>query len=192
MIFCEETILDYVTRTCGVDFAGIVGIGLINIYEDPSEEDLADPEFWANEVAQDTKKYFVIRNTRGEYLNPEAIQEEDLIGWINTGAQHSATIEVNNVKDNRDFWDWVKNHNWKIVIATGGGLLFYIDKPVSIYAKIVNGKSIKSESFFNVQMKWQGLSNPVILETPDGIFSGDSYLPISDSVFDDTFDDTFG
>jgi hypothetical protein len=186
MIFCEETITDYVTRTCGVDFAGIIGIGLIDLYEDPIEEDLSDTDFWLNAVEDEPQKYFVIRNTRGEYLNPEAIQEEDLVGWTNTGANHSATIEVNNVKDNRDFWDWIKYRNWKIVIATGGGLLFYIDKPVSIYAKIVNGKSIKSESFFNVQMKWQGLSNPVILETPDGVFTN-----TGGGIFDDSFDDSF-
>ncbi len=185
MIYCDETIVDFVNRNCGIDFAGIVGIGLINIYEYPDESDLSDPDFWS---LADPTKYFVIRDTRGEYTNPEVSQEEDLVGFVNTGANHTAMIEVDNVKDNRDFWAWVQKHNWKICLITGGGLLLYVNRPVSIYPKIVNGRSIKGSAFFNVQMKWQGLSNPIIVEAPESIFTS-GYLG---DTFDDTFDDSFG
>ena len=181
MIYRDETIVDFVTRNCGIDFAGIVGIGLINIYEDPDESDLSDPDFWNT---ADETKYIVIRNTRGEYVDPEVSQEEDLVGFVNTGANHTAMIEVDNVKDNRDFWAWVQKHNWKICLITGGGLLLYVNRPVSIYPKIVNGRSIKGSAYFNVQMKWQGLSNPIIVEEPDGIFTGDYNPMVVEMTFD--------
>jgi hypothetical protein len=37
-------------------------------------------------------------------------------------------------------------------------------------------------------MKWQGLSNPIIVEAPEGIFISE-YMG---DTFDDTFDDSFG
>jgi len=192
MIFLDETISDYTVRDCGIDFAGVVGIALINVYEDPDIEDLADPEFWVTRLSSTPQKYFVIRNTRGEYANPEVITEEDLVGYLVTGANHSAMIDAPGLKENYLFWNEVKNHNWKLCIVTSGGLMYYIDKPVSFYPKIVNQKSIKGEAFFQVQMKWMDLSNPFILEAPDGIFTG--IMPVIDGVdgvFDYTFDYTF-
>lgn len=193
MIFLDETISDYTTRDCGIDFAGVVGIGLINIYQDPDPEDLSDPDFWLGKLEQSPRKYFVIRNTRGEYANPDLITEEDLVGYLVTGANHSAVIDAPGIKENREFWNEVKNHNWKLCIVTAGGLLYYIDKPVSFYPKIVNPKSIKSDSFFQVQMKWMDLSNPFIVDAPEGIFTGIMpEIDPGDGVFDYTFDETFG
>lgn len=190
MIFCDEELPEYITRECGVDFAGVVGIGLIHIDEDPEVSDLSDPDFWNGVTSEDKPKYFVIRNTRGEYSPPEETTEEDLVGYLVTGASHSAVIEVPDIQGNRDFWDYVSLRNWRLCIVTGGGLLYYIRIPVSFYAKIVNKRSVKSEVFFNVQMKWQDLSIPLIVDAPEGIFSGDE-MESSEGIFDYTFDDTF-
>lgn len=170
MIFCDTEISDYTIRNCGIDHAGIVAIGIINIYETPTTTQLEDPDFWSDKTSETPLKYWAIKNTRGEYLGGEQTEEEDLIGYLITGSNHQAIIEVENLKENYVFWDRIQKHNWKICLVNSGGLMFYVDKPVSFYPKINNPKSNKSAAFFNVQMKWQDLSNPYILNEPDGVF----------------------
>src|SRR5690606_22985992 len=121
------------------------------------------------------------------------VEEEDLIGYLVTGATHEAVIDVPGLKDNYAFWDRIQKSNWKICLVTSGGLMYYINKPVSFYPKINNPKSTKSEAFFQVQMKWQDFCNPIILNEPEGIFHGD--IPVisdGEGIFDYTFDYTFG
>jgi hypothetical protein len=191
MTFCDVTIPDYAPRNCGTDFAGIIGLGIINVYEEPTTSELEDPDYWANRLTEVTLKYFAIRNTRGQYEEIEVQEEEDLIGSIVTGAKHTAVIEVPDIQDNRDFWDAIQRHNWKICLVTSGGLMYYIDKPVSVYAKLNNQKSIKQQAFFEVHLKWYDFSNPYILEAPEGIFTGTMPL-VDEGIFDYTFDYTFG
>jgi hypothetical protein len=194
MIFCEIDMTDYTPRLCGTDFAGVVGIGLIDDYEEPSTTDLQDPDFWIEKLSEANKKYHVIRNTRGQYQDIQPIEEEDLVGYLVTGVNHTATIDVPEVKENRDFWEAVKLKNWKLCLITSGDLLLYIDKPVTFIPKIVNPKGIKDAAYFQVEMKWADLSNPYILEAPEGIFTG-APLEIdetTDGIFDYTFDETFG
>lgn len=192
-MFCDPQLPDYTIRNCGIDFAGVVGLGIINIHENPTDEDLEDPEFWAAKFADPKIKYWGIRNTRGEYSGGEQIEEEDLIGSVVTGANHEAIIDVPGLKENYIFWDEIQKSNWKMCLVTSGGLMYYINKPVSFYPKISNPKSIKSQAFFQVQMKWQDFSNPIILNEPEGIFAGD--IPVisdGEGIFDYTFDYTFG
>jgi hypothetical protein len=191
MIFCDVTISDYTPRTCGVDFAGVVGLGLIHLDQAPTQEELEDPEFWYGQSLSDPKRYFVIKNTRGSYEGAEPVIEEDLVGFTTTGANHQALIDVPEVHENRNFWDQVSRFNWKVFLITSGGLAFFIDQPVSFYPKIVNPKGIKQAAYFQVQMKWTGISNPFIYEEPEGIFTGSAYIPTGSGIFDYTFDYTF-
>jgi hypothetical protein len=191
MIFCDVTIPDYDQRNCGIDFAGIVGLGLIHIDEEPTTELLENPDFWSSKVVDSPLHYWAIRNTRGQFQDSEPDIEEDIVGYQLTGAKHSAFIDVPEVKENRNFWDKVQRHNWKICLVSGGGLMYYVDRPVSFYPKISNPRSIKTAAMFQVEMKWYSLSNPYILEAPEGIFTG-IYTPIGgEGVFDYTFDFTF-
>jgi hypothetical protein len=190
MTFCDSDIEDYTIRTCGNDFAGVVGIGIINVYESPTTEELEDPEFWTTKLVASPLKYWAIRNTRGQYDQADLIEEEDLTGPIVTGATHSAVVDVPEVQENRLFWDKIQRHNWKLCLVTSGELMYYIDKPVSFYPKIVNPKSAKQSAFFQIGMKWYDFSNPVIMNAPEGIFTG-IYTPIGDGIFDYTFDLSF-
>ncbi len=190
LTFCDTQLSDYTVRNCGTDSAGIIGIGIINDYEDPSNSDLEDPTFWINKIVETPLNYWAIRNTRGQYDQVDVIEEEDLIGTTVTGATHSATIDVPEVQENRSFWDAIQRHNWKLCLITSAGLMYYINKPVSFYPHINNQKSIKQSAFFQIDMKWYDFSNPVILNAPEGIFSGITPI-IGDGIFDYTFDLSF-
>jgi hypothetical protein len=190
MTFCDTDIADYTIRNCGNDFAGVIGIGIISDYENPTEEELEDPDFWTAKIIETPLKYWAIRNTRGQYDQTDLSEEEDLIGTTVTGAKHNAIIDVPEIQENRNFWDAIMRHNWKLCLITSGGLMYYIDKPVSFYPHINNPRSIKQSAFFQVDMKWYDFSNPIILNAPEGIFSGN--IPITgDGIFDYTFDLSF-
>lgn len=171
MNFCEVDIDDYNNRNCGIDFAGIVGLGLIDQFETPTNEQLQDIQFWFANL--DSEKYFVIRNTRGEYNGSELIEEEDLIGTRVVGANHNAVIDSTALLENCDFWNEVIKKQWKFVMITSGGLMYYVDKPTSIYTKVNNVRSTKAQAYYQSELKWHDFSNPVILEAPEGLFFGD-------------------
>jgi hypothetical protein len=77
-----------------------------------------------------------------------------------------------------------------LCLITSGGLMYYIDKPVSFYPHINNPRSIKQSAFFQVDMKWYDFSNPIILNAPEGIFSGNIAPEILTGGFDYTLDFT--
>jgi len=170
--FCDENVPDYVNRECGIDYAGIVGFGLIKDDEDPSDADLEDPTFWEAAVDASPQAYYVIPNSRGEYLGGTPTEEEGfgLQSTIVTGADHPATVEVQGLIENRDFWEGVNRRKWKVVLITAGGLMYYINVAASVYAKINNARSTKSMAFWSVEIKWQSFANPKVLNAPEGIF----------------------
>jgi hypothetical protein len=192
MIFCDVTIPDYQIRNCGIDFAGIIGIALIHDDEDPETSDLEDPQFWVDRRFHEPENYHIIQNTRGEYKDVDVITEEDLDGYLVTGANHTAAIEVPGVRENLEFWETVRLKTWKLCLVTAGELLYYVDKPVTIIPKITNPKSVKEAARMEITLKWYDLSNPYILTAPEGIFYGSNELvPTVEGVFDDYFDETF-
>lgn len=168
--FCEGEIPDYVARECGTDFAGIVGIGLIPTTESPTDEELEDDATWVDASPQ---VYYVIQNTRGEYPGGTPTEEEGfgLESTRVTGADHAATVEVEGLAENRDFWEGVNRRKWKVVFVTAAGLMLYVDTSVSVYAKINNQRSTKGMAFWAIDFKWQSFSNPKVLTAPDGVFT---------------------
>ncbi len=171
--FCDSDQPDYVTRDCGTDFAGIVGIALIPLDENPTDEDLESAEFWQAEIDASPSTIHVIKNTRGEYPGGTPTEEEGF-GTESTrvtGADHAATVEVEGLIENRDFWEGANRKRWKLALVTAGGLLYFISDPVSVYAKINNQRSTKGMAFWAIDLKWQNFSNPKVLEAPEGIFT---------------------
>lgn len=171
--FCDSSVPDYVARECGTDYAGIVGIGLIDTGEDPSDANLELDTYWTNGEAASPQVIYVIRNTRGEYTNATPTEEEGF-GLENvrvTGADHDATVEVEGLLENRDFWEGVNRRRWKVALVTAGGLLYWINTPCSVYAKINNQRSIKGMAFWSIAIKWQSYSNPEVLTAPEGVFT---------------------
>lgn len=172
-VFCSQHINDYVQQDCGVDRAGIIGIALIDKTLSPTIGNLQDANFWNTMINASPQRIFVVKDTRGEYPGGTPT-EEDGFGResvIVTGADHAAPIEVQGLYDNRDFWEGVNRKKWKLALATMAGLLYYVNVPSLVDARIMNPKSIKSLAFWKVNLKWQDFSNPIIANTPDGIFS---------------------
>lgn len=171
--FCDSNVPDYVARECGTDYAGIVGIGLIDTGEDPSDANLELDTYWTAGEAASPQVIYVIRNTRGEYTGGSPT-EDDGFGLENsrvTGADHAAVVEVEGLLENRDFWEGVNRRRWKVALVTAGGLLYWINVPCSVYAKINNQRSIKGMAFWSIDIKWQSYSNPDVLTAPEGVFT---------------------
>lgn len=170
--FCDANVPDYISRDCGIDYAGIVGIGLIKDDQSPSDADLEDPNWWEAEIIASPQSVYVIPNTRGEYNGGTATEQDGfgLQATVVTGADHTANIEVEGLIENRDFWEGVNRRKWKVALITAGGLLYFIDVSSSVYAKINNAKSTKAMAFWSVDIKWQSFSNPKVLTAPEGIF----------------------
>jgi hypothetical protein len=190
MNFCEPEVEDYTIVNCGIDYAGVVGIGLINLYENPTNEELESQEFWTDKIIESDTKYFAIRNTRGEYNGGDPVEEEDLIGTRVVDANHVLTFESTAIIENWKYWNYVQKHFWKLCIVNSSGLLFYVDKPVSIYTKVNNQRSTKQQAFYQSEMKWLDLSNPVILNAPPRIFFGNNPILIGEG-FDYNFNFSF-
>jgi len=188
MNFCDVDMVDYQFRNCGIDFAGISGMGFINYNESPTNEQLESADFWLSKDGESPLRYFVLRNTRGEYNGGQAIDEEDLTGTRVVGANHSVIIDSTGLYENWQFWNLINKHVWKFVFVTSGGLLYYVDKPSSIYTKINNKKSTKVLAYYQSELKWHDLSNPVILNAPDGLFYGEFPILTEGLVFDYTLD----
>lgn len=171
--FCEIDIPAYVAKECGIERAGVIAVGLLDTDEDPSNTNLETLSWWTARLDASPATSFLIEQTRGEYQGGTPTEEEGF-GTESTqvtGADHTATVEVEGLLDNRNFWEGVNLKKWKVVLFTNANLMLYIENPVTVYAKIMNPKNIKSAAFWSVQLKWQDISNPVVLETPDNLLS---------------------
>jgi hypothetical protein len=73
--------------------------------------------------------------------------------------------------ENRAFWECANRRRWKVGLATAGGLLYWINTPVNVYAKINNQRSTKGMAFWAIDLKWQSYSNPEVFEAPEGVFA---------------------
>lgn len=173
MTFCDAEMEDYVTRDCGTDFAGIIAMALIPEDEDPTDEELESAEYWDEALEASPSTTHIIKKTRGNYDGGTPTEEEGfgLESTRVTGADHAAVVEVEGLKENRNFWEGANRRRWKVVLVTAGDIMYYIDVPTSVYAKINNQRSIKGMAFWAVDLKWQSLSNPKVLTTPTGVFT---------------------
>lgn len=170
--FCNVEVPDYVTLQCGNDFAGIVGLGLIKDDQSPTDGQLESADYWEDGIIASPQVVYVIPKTRGEYTGGSPTEEEGfgLQGTIVTGAEHVATVEVEGLIENRDFWEGVNRRKWKVVLVTSAGFMYFVNVSSSVYAKISNARSTKSMAFWMIDIKWQSYANPKVLNAPAGIF----------------------
>jgi hypothetical protein len=171
--FCSIDVPNYVQKECGVERAGIVAIGLIDMDQNPSDANLQSPTWWNTVLASSPSAAIRILQTRGEYNGGTPTEEEGFGREATqvTGADHEAAVEVEGLKDNRDFWEGVNRKKWKVVMITNADLLYYVNAPVTVYAKIVNQRNIKGNAFWGISLKWQGYDNPRVMDAPVGIFA---------------------
>jgi hypothetical protein len=165
--FCDVSVPDFVQLECGTELGGIVAIALIDANQSPSKIDLQTKSFWQSKLAASPQKYWVIKDTRGQYPGGTPVEEEGYgkTPTVRTGADHEATLEVRGVEDNRSFWATVnQTAKWNVVFITNGDLGFYIEN-ASVFAKMVIDQSIKSSIRMSVSVKWSDdMSNPLPFE----------------------------
>lgn len=164
-VFCDEDVPDYVQQDCGIERAGIVAVVLIDKdVSTPSVSNLQDNAYWEGLVSTSPPDAYIILKTRGEYA-PATNTEEEGFGRESvqvTGAEHEVAFEVEGLLDNRDFWEGVNRRKWKFAMITNGDLLYFVDEPVTVTARINNPRDIKTGAFWMVSAKWQSYDNPVV------------------------------
>ncbi len=170
--FCSIDVPSYVQKECGVERAGIVAIGLLDMDQNPSNANLSSATWWNTVLNTSPSQAIRILQTRGEYNGGTPTEEEGFGREATqvTGADHEATVEVEGLLDNRNFWEGINRTKRKLVIVTNANLLYYVNAPVTIYATIKNQRSIKGNAFWGISAKWQGYDNPIVVEAPVGIF----------------------
>lgn len=170
--FCQIDTPNYVQKECGVERAGIVAVGLLDMDQNPSDANLQSATWWNAVLNTSPSQAIRILQTRGEYNGGTPTEEEGFGREATqvTGADHEAAVEVEGLKDNRDFWEGANRRKYKLVMITNANLLYYVNAPVTVYAKIMNQKNIKGNAFWAVSFKWQGYDNPRVLDAPVGIF----------------------
>lgn len=170
--FCSIDVPSYVQKECGIERAGIVALALLDLDQNPSDANLESASWWTTVLASSPSVAIKILQTRGEY-NGGTPTEEEGFGRESTqvtGADHEAAVEVEGLLDNRDFWEAVNRKKWLVVLVTNADLMYYVNSPVTVYAKIMNQRNIKGNAFWGLSLKWQSFDNPRVLEAPAGIF----------------------
>lgn len=173
-IWCldEVDLVEYIAKECGVDRAGIIGASLVHPSIDPTDENLSDKAWWETQAALSPPLVHIIKPTRGDYPGGTPTEEEgygrETVGV--TGADHVANIEAPGMKENRNFWEGKNRKKWKLAFVTNGDLLYFVDRPVTIYATPSNPRDPKASAFWKITNKWQDFSNPRIVDMPEDIF----------------------
>lgn len=168
-IFCSTEVDEYIPLECGIERAAVIAVLLIDPSQEPTQANLESAAFLDAAFATSPAQYWLINPTRGEYNGGTPTEEEGfgLESTQVTGADHEATIEFEGLKDNRDFVEGINRRKFKLGLFTAGGLLYYVDVPVTGYTKIMNPKSPKAGAFWQGAWKWQSYDNPHVYTAPD-------------------------
>jgi hypothetical protein len=172
-LFCGVDDSTFTQKDCGIDLGGIVAIGFLDQdTPSPSETDLETTSYWTTKTATSPPTAFIVQDTRGEYSGGSAVEGE---GFGKTGSQmqgqeHEVTVEVEGMKDNRNFWEDKLRRKYKFAFVTAGDDLYYVDTPVTIHATPTIARDVNEGVFWTVTIKWSSLSNPYISDKPDDVF----------------------
>lgn len=172
-VFCSIDVPHWVIKECGVERAGIIALGLIDVDEAPTSLNLESKAYWTGRIGASPQQFFLVQPTRGEYPGGTPTEEEGF-GMESvqiTGADHTSTLETEGLYDNWAFWEGVNRKKWKTVFFTAADLMYYNDQPATVYGKVSNQKSVKGGAFWTILIKWQALSNPRVLNTPSGLLA---------------------
>jgi hypothetical protein len=170
-IFCSGTMADFQVKACGIDFAGIIALGLIDEDEVYTEANLLSTTWWTTEQAASPQSVFLILNTRGEMpagsvVTAEGFGRQDLQV---TGASRTATVEFENMIDNFAAVEGANRRKWKVVIFTNAEIMYHVDEPVTFFATPVVGRDKKAGQFYSASITWDNFGNPKPLNTPTGL-----------------------
>jgi hypothetical protein len=168
-IFCDSDMEDFQVKACGIDFAGVIALGLIDPDLSPTDSELQSSTWWETMLVGSPQMVYLIRNTRGEIpagsvTTGEGFGKEDLQV---TGAARTATIEYEGMKENWDATEGANRRDWKMVFFTMANLMYYVNFSASFFATPVVGRDKKVGQFYQAQITWQDFSNPKVLDSPD-------------------------
>jgi len=170
-IFCDSTMADFQVKDCGIDFAGIIAVGLIDPDLAYTEANLLSTTWWTTEQAASPQQVFMILNTRGEMpagsvVTAEGFGRQDLQV---TGASRTATVEYENMIGNYDATEGANRRKWKVVLFTNADIMYHINEPITFFGTPVVGRDKKAGQFYSATLTWDNFGNPKPLVTPAGL-----------------------
>lgn len=186
-INCNEELrgLDFIELGCDEQLGSIVAVAFIDetvLFGDDEtyasiKPEIEDPANWIGLAY--SSDIIVFPEVRGSYsggapteVNSKGDQDTRVIG-----AKHDASFMLDSVKFNADFVNALnKSRNYKFAYVTGidyrsgGGVLHYVPRTVSIYGRenVPEGTDSLLDWMFNV--KWSDINNPLTFDLPAGIF----------------------
>jgi hypothetical protein len=170
-IFCDSNMADFQVKLCGIDFAGVIAMALIDPSQSPTDSDLQSTTWWTTALAASPQEVFLIKDTRGE-MPAGSVTTQEGFGKEETqvtGAARTATVEFEGMKENYAAVEGANRRDWKMVFFTMADLLYYVDFPASFFATPIVGRDKKAGQFYQAQISWQDFSNPRVLDTPAGL-----------------------
>jgi hypothetical protein len=170
-IFCDSSMEDFQTKACGIDFAGVIALGLIDPDLVYTEADLLSSTWWTAALAASPQQVFMIFNTRGEIpkgtpTTAEGFGRQDLQV---TGASRTAVIEYENMIDNYAATEGANRRKWNVVLFTNADIMYHVNEPITFFGTPVVGRDKKAGQFYSADLTWDNFSNPKPLVTPAGL-----------------------
>jgi hypothetical protein len=170
-IFCDSNMADFQVKDCGIDFAGVIALGLIDPDLTYTESNLSSTTWWESEIAASPQSVFMIFNTRGEIpagsvVTGEGFGRQDLQV---TGASRTATIEFEGMIDNYAAVEGANRRKWKVVLFTNADIMYHVEEPITFFASPVIARDKKAGQFYSASLTWDNFSNPKPLATPAGL-----------------------
>jgi hypothetical protein len=166
---------DHVVAECGGEASGIVAVAFLEPEVDiDGSPDPSTATFWNALTGSSPKQAHIIKRTRGEKPKSSKVESEGFGRQKTrvTGRDHSATFEVEGIKDNRNLFNKLnKRSDLRFAMVTNGGLVYTTEKPVTIDADIENARDIDGVAFFSVEVTWSDKELVRVFDEPTGIFA---------------------
>jgi hypothetical protein len=170
-IFCGTAMADWQVKDCGIDFAGVIALGMIDPTLAVTDSDLKSTTWWESQQQASPKQVWLLRNTRGE-VPAGSVTSEEGFGREDTqvtGASRTATIEYEGMIENYAATEAANRRKWKLVFFTSGNVMYYVDAPATFFASPVVNRDKKTGQFYQASISWQEFSNPKALEAPENL-----------------------
>lgn len=171
---CRPNIPDFTVPDCVYESGRIVALAFIHkdihaaIYANPSNAALWVDGSYAADL-------HVFQEVRGTYSGGQPTETGGLGNQSSRviNAEHTATVRVEGIKGNEDFWDEIaKSHEYRVAMVVGANydLLLINNVDTSIYGMVPVEEGLESELLWSVSIKWRDIKNPKTSDVPAGIF----------------------
>lgn len=170
-IFCTGLMADFQIKDCGIDFAGVIALGLIDPDEVYTENNLLSTTWWTAELASSPQNVYLIFNTRGEIpagsvTTAEGFGRQDLQV---TGAARTAVVEFEGMIENYAAVEGANRRKWKVVLFTNANIMYHVNEPITFFATPIVGRDKKAGQFYQANLTWDNFGNPKPLVSPAGL-----------------------